>query len=180
MEIQKMIDKHIDTEIEVDYYDGKVSMEVIRRFEKNLGYSLPKDFIDFSMLKQFPLTIMVKEEIWPTSEYGHVGPAWTSWKGFFCNSFSETITESCAIEVLFEDYAEVNAVPFLQLQANSSSFCFMQDKKIHLLDRSGYEDYNLDISFTEFFEKQLKELMNRKKQYKEWKDGKREFYEPLS
>lgn len=175
MAIQKIIDTHIDDEIEVDYYDGKVTIEIIQRLEKKIGYSLPKDFKEFSMMKNFPLSIMVKEEIWPTSQCGHIGPAWTSWKGFFCYSFSETIVEEYAIEVLVDDYDD--AVPFFIKQADSATACFKKDKKIYELARDGSENNQFDMSFTAFFEGQLKELMNRKKQYKEYKAGKREFYE---
>ena len=177
--MKKLIDKYIDNDIEVEYYDGNVSLELIRDFENKIGYSLAEDFIEFSLSKYFPIAIMVKEEIWPDAQCGDVGPAWTSMKGFYCNSFSKNIHEDFFIPKLSLEFETKGSVPFFEIEAHSSSYCFLPDKKIHLLDKYSYESWSVDINFSDFFEAQVKELVNRKNQYIEYKEGKRKSYDSL-
>ena len=177
--MKKIIDKYIDNDIEVEYHEGDVSLETIRDFEKTLDYSLPEDFIEFSLSKYLPISIRVKEDIWPDPQCGDFGPAWTSMKGFYCNSFSENIHEDFFIPELSTEFETKGAVPFLEIEADSSTYCFLPDKKIHLLNKYGYESWSLDMSFLDFFKAQVQELVNRKNQYLEYKAGKRRQYDAL-
>ncbi len=172
MNIKKIIDRCIDDEIEVEYYNESISLEDIRAFEKEIGFSLPKEYVEFCTSQYLPLAIEVKEEIWEEPGCGDMGPAWTFMNGFFFNSFSTTIHEDFYIPTLSREFkasSEVNGVVFMNEISDQDPYCFLEDQKIYQFDRSGYELFSFEESFLEFFEIELKDLMQRKEAYKKWK-----------
>jgi hypothetical protein len=173
MHIKKIIDSHIDNEIEIEYYNENISLKDIKAFEKEIGFSLPEDFIAFCTSDYVPISIHVKDEIWEDGSCGDRGPAWTFMNGLFYNSFSTSIHEDFHIPTLskeFQELSEINAVVFMNHSSNQDPFCILENQKIYQFTQSGYELCEYEEGFLKFFEIELQDLMRRKEAYKKWKN----------
>jgi len=172
MNIKQIIDNYIDNEIEVEYYNDDISINIINKFEKEVEVKLPDDYINFALSNNFPISIFVKDEIWEEPSCGDLGPAWTFNRGLFFNSFSKNIHEDFYIPDLSREFnteSELNTIVFMNYSSDQSPFCFKENGKIYQFSSSGYELCEYEESFIDFFTNEIRDLVIRKNEYKKWK-----------
>lgn len=172
MSFERILDKYLDNEIKIEQYDYQVNMIDIEKFEKEIGFSLPDDFKEFSVSKYNTAEVSVDKSIWERSGCGEGGPAWTFMYGFDIHGFSDELDDEYHVRKLSQHLKKISgiiAAPFMNVKADSDPYCLKADQKIYQYNYSGYELIAFDMSFTEFFEYQMKELFERKEKYKQWK-----------
>jgi len=182
--VEQILKKYIDDEIEVILFEeAPVKEEVILKFEKEIGFSLPSDFKEFCLSKYNTISINVIEDIWERPGCGSMGPSWTFSFGFDIHGFSDELDEDYHIPSLYENLNNntdviTKAIPFMNITTDADPLCFLKNKSIWQYNYTDQEPKDCyDVSFYKFFEYQVRALMHRKEHYKKWKNGNKEFYE---
>src|SRR5690349_618324 len=116
---KSMLDRYIDRDFAVFAcgQDAPAADEV-RAFEDIAGFSLPQDFVDFSMSPLGGVYIEVKEEIWPRGTVYDVGPFWSFLYGMHTMGFAKDIPEWMDIRIQTQRFrvdTGHHVVPFLKV-----------------------------------------------------------------
>ncbi len=139
----------------------------IRAFEREIGFSLPADFREFTKSPLGGLYMDVREHLWPRPKRHQVGPFWSFLYGLKVFGIARDIPEWLDIRHQRRQFAQTGAtdlVPFLQIVGDADPYCFDCEGRI-LRWRHGEtpdERERVEISFPELLMQQIRELEDRK------------------
>ena len=185
-----MLDKTL--EIMEKYLDGcfrispmapnKSTINDINEIEEKFKIKFPKEYIAHllaegaDILGERGLYIEVKEDIWPRAKVYDVGPFWSFLYGIHTYTASRESDNWMRLEIVGEEFIEktgIRAIPILKIIGDADLYCVNENGKIvkYIHDENKVEEIKMD--FWELFEKEIKELRERKDmKIKENKDKK--------
>lgn len=161
------------------FIDGDFSMfacgkdapaeSAIREFEQVIGFSLPKDFRDFSKSPLGGIYIEVRPEIWPRAKAHEVGPFWSFLYGVFVFGFGKDIPDSMDIRSQtseFQQNTQTKLVPFLKILGDADLYCFDEQGAVRRWDHETGQAELVNKTFAEVFANEVEELRKRKERKK--------------
>lgn len=157
-----------------DYYivaarEGAPSKNDLKKFFKEKGIPLPKEYLAHTSNFWGSFYLEVNEDIWPRPAVGDVGPFWTFLYGMFVYTFSEEAPEWMNINVALNEFKEMghNVIPILKVIGDADVYCLNSDGKIvrYLHEEDIFEPY--EGGFYDLLKYEVSELNERRIKYKE-------------
>lgn len=164
-----LLEKHLEPD-EYIICSSATREHKIENFEQEIGYRLPDEFRDFTMSNLGGLYVAVKEEIWPRTYGG--GPAWIFAYGITVFGLASGMPDWQNIRKLTEEFrkeTKTNYTPFMTVISDADVYCFDKDSKIYQFHHEGYEFEEVNKSFIELLDFELRELADRNVMIKEYK-----------
>jgi len=144
--------------------DEYPSVESIRAFEKDLGVSLPDDFVDFSVSRIGGLYIEVKEEFWPPPKRFEVRPFWAMLSGLWVYGFADEAPEFMNIldqTPKVRERTGLELTPCLKIIGDANIYAFTQEGALVRWDHETGEAEPVSGSFLDTLDWELGELAKR-------------------
>ncbi len=148
---------------------GAPPESTIRDFEKEIGFSLPDDFREFSKSPLGGVYIEVKEGIWPRPKPYAVGPFWSFLYAMFTFAFGRDIPEWMDIRAQTREFrrdTRTALVPFLKIMGDADVYCFDERGTVRRWDHETGDAPALQMTFSEVFAFEVGELKERKERKK--------------
>jgi hypothetical protein len=148
------------------------SEEIIRKFEGEVGYSLPSDFRESLKTKFGSFYAEVKADIWPRGKAYEGGPFWSFLYGVYLFSLTDDMPDWMSIRKKMQDFraeSGTKLTPFLKIVGDADVYCF--DPKGQIV-RWDHETATATVVPKKFFEVvageliELRERKDRKKNEK--------------
>ena len=174
-----MLDKTL--EIMEKYLDGcfrispmapnKTIIKDINEIEEKLKIKFPEEYIEHllaegaEILGERGLYIEAKEDIWPRAKAYDIGPFWSFLYGIHTYTASKESNDWMRLEIVGKNFIEntgLKAVPILKIIGDADLYCVNEKGKIvkYIHDENTMEE--IEMNFWELFDKELKELRERK------------------
>jgi hypothetical protein len=168
----EILRKYLDKDFKVSPMAPQTtSLDQVMEIEKELGIKLPGEFIAHLLgdggpsLAERGLYIEVKEEIWPRPQPFDVGPFWTFLYGFYTYTASKESDEWMQLSVAHKEFVEhtgMNALPIIKIIGSADGYCLNEAGEIVQYNHEENSLEKTNMNFWEVFEKELKELRERK------------------
>ena len=174
-----MVDKTM--EIIEKYFDGdfrispmapnKSTIKEINEIEEKFGTEFPEEYIAHllgegaEILGERGLYIEVKKDIWPRPKAGDVGPFWSFLYGIHTYTVSKESDDWMRLEIVGEEFIKetgIKAIPILKVIGDADLYCVIENGKIVRYRHEENRLEEIEMDFWELFEKEIKELMERK------------------
>ena len=170
-----ILDRYIDRDFEV-FACGQdaPAKAVVREFEKRVGFSLPADFIDFSISPLGGVYLAVKEEFWPRPKEFQVGPFWSFLYGLHTMGFGKDIPDWMDIQIQRERFKQDtrhDVVPFLKVIGDADVYCFTSSQEVVRWDHETDVLEPQKKTFADVLEYEIAELKKRRERKKAEPDG---------
>ena len=138
----------------------------VQRAEESLGIKLPQDYIEH-LTGEYPgIFIEADENIWPRTFKG--GAFWWflhSVHTYTVSSAENDIEDEMRLEVAGKDFMQktgLKAVPIFSVLADADVYCADENGKIVQYSHEENTLTDTGLTFWQLFERELKELQNRK------------------
>ncbi len=168
----EILRKYLDKDFKVfPMAPNKTSLAQIKEVEKKLEVKFPEEFIAHllgegtEVLGERGLYIEVKETVWPRPQEFDVGPFWTFLYGMYTYSASEECDEWMRLTSAAKEFIEhtgLKAVPIIKIIGTSDGYCIDETGEIVQYNHEENTLEKVNMNFWEVFEKELKELRERK------------------
>ena len=168
----EILEKYLDNDFRVSpMAPNKSTIDDIKKIEQTFNIKFPEEYIahllaeNAEVLGERGIYIEVKEEIWPRAKEYDVGPFWSFLYGIHTFTASEESADWMRLEIAGKQFIEetgINAVPILQIIGDANLYCVNELGKIFQYDHEQNIIEDVGMGFWELFEKELKELKDRK------------------
>jgi hypothetical protein len=167
-----LLEKYLDNGFRISpMAPDKSTIHNINKIEKILGINFPEEYIAHllgegaEVLGERGLYIEVKEEIWPRAKAYDIGPFWSFLYGIHTFTASKESENWMRLEIAGKKFIEetgIKAIPILKIIGDANIYCVNENGKIvqYIHDENTIEER--EMNFWELFEKELKELRERK------------------
>jgi hypothetical protein len=149
----------------------KTTLAEIKEVELELAVQFPPEFIAHllgegtEVLGERGLYIEVKEEVWPRPQKFDVGPFWTFLYGLYTYTAikdSENWMQLTHAAREFTEHTGLKAVPIIKIIGDADGYCINEVGEIVQYEHETNTLVKTNMNFWEVFEKELKELRERK------------------
>jgi hypothetical protein len=138
----------------------------IRAFERDIGFSLPDDFREFTKSPLGGLYMEVREELWPRAKLYQVGPFWSFLYGLKVFGIARNIPEWLDIRHQRQQFAHAGTtdlVPFLQVVGDADPYCFDRAGRIFRWQHETPDEReSITLSFPDLLMREIQALEARK------------------
>ena len=168
----RLLENYLDGDYRVSpMAPNKVTIEDIRKAEKALEVKFPNEYIAHllaegaDVLGERGIYIEVKEDVWPRAKLYDVGPFWAFLYGLHTFTASAESEDWMRLETVGKQFVEttgIKAVPILQVIGDANVYCVNERGVIFRYNHEENILEDVNLSFWELFELELKELKERK------------------
>jgi hypothetical protein len=165
-----ILDEYMDKDLLLFDCGGMPPTEQeLSQFEEEIGFPLPEDFRMYCMSRLGGVYIEAKEHVWPRNKPFSVGAFWTFLYGFYTFGFSCEMPDWMDIRLQTKKATKETdqiVVPCLKRVCDEDFYCIDENGQI-LIWRHETSDFKpTHETFLELFERELKELKDRKEMIK--------------
>lgn len=168
--VREILDRYVDRDFSIwACLENRTKEEEIAAFEEEFGVMLPGEFREFCMTRWGGFYIEAKEEVWPRAELYTVAPHWTFLYGFYVYTLNKDCEDWMDLRIQAKEFleqSEQELVPFLQVICEPDLYCFDKRGRVFRWDSMMDEVEEVDKSFLEVFEEEMRELKERKEEKK--------------
>lgn len=162
-----LVQKHLEAGVYriVAAQDSAPSEDELATFGREVGCSLPEDFVAHAAGRYGGLCIEVKEELWPRPKQYDVAPFWSFLYGMYTFNIAEGIPEFMDIRAgtkALRELSNLSLVPCLKVFGDANRYCFNEEGRLGLWDHETNEVYYDSGSFFDVLDHELSELQKRK------------------
>jgi outer membrane biosynthesis protein TonB len=107
--------------------DSAPSDDEVELFEKQIGFSFPKEYREFLTHPLGGLAVEVDEKLWPRPKPGDVGAAWSFCFGVYALSLASDAPEWISMQKAWAEMCELGhpeLVPVLRVATDADAYCF--------------------------------------------------------
>jgi hypothetical protein len=149
----------------------KTTLAAIKEIEHELQVQFPPEFIAHllgegtEVLGERGLYIEVKEEVWPRPQMYDVGAFWTFLYGLYTYTALKESEDWMQLTYAAKEFAEhtgLKAVPIIKIIGSADGYCINKAGEIVQYEHETNSLVPTHMNFWEVFEKELKELRERK------------------